>query len=298
MAGKWIVGVVAVATAAVLAAGAGAAGRMSGPDASRMTLQPEDFPGSHATGQRVDTGATGSGYERVIHFATPYGASKYKAVASIALAAPDTATADQAYRILAHRYSTKAYRLALLKELVPIPKSVIAKVGSEKLIKPRPLGIHDSSMEIGFLVDLGFSKLNVSVSLLRVENAIVLDVATGNGKLVALADSQAFATLAAAHISTALVPTGIAPPTVGGTASQGETLTATTGTWEGSTTSFAYQWQRCDAAGANCADIAGATAVTYVVTPADAGATLRVNVTATGRFGSATAPSAVTAVVT
>jgi hypothetical protein len=224
--------------------------------------------------------------------------SKYKAVASIALSTPDAATADQAYRILGHRFSTKRYRAQLLKEFVPLPKAIISRIGSEKMIKPRPLGVHDSSMEIGFLVKIGNSHLNVSVTLLRVESAIVLDIATGGGSLVAIQDGQAFATLAASHIATALVPTGIAPPAISGTAAQGQTLTATTGTWEGAATSFTYQWQRCDPAGANCADIAGATGVTYLVTAADAGATLRVNVTATGRFGSATAPSLVTAAVT
>jgi hypothetical protein len=161
-----------------------------------MTLQVADFPGSHATGERVDTGATGSGYERVIRFASPYGTSKYKAVASIALSTPDAPTADQAYRILAHRFSTKQYRAQLLKEFVPLPKAVIAKIGSEKMIKPRALGVHDSSMEIGFVVKLGNNHLNVSVTLLRVESAIVLDIATGEGALVAIQDGQAFVTLA------------------------------------------------------------------------------------------------------
>ena len=44
----------------------------------------------------------------------------------------------------------------------------------------------------------------------------------------------------------------------------GSTLTAQTGTWTGTPQiAYAYQWQRCDANGANCADIAGATSRTY-----------------------------------
>ena len=49
-----------------------------------------------------------------------------------------------------------------------------------------------------------------------------------------------------------------------------------------------YQWRRCDSAGANCADIAGATASTYTLTPADVGTTIRVVVTATNAAGTAT----------
>ena len=48
---------------------------------------------------------------------------------------------------------------------------------------------------------------------------------------------------------------------------------------------FTYQWQRCDAAGANCVPVAGATAPTYAVLPTDVGATLNVVVTAANRFG-------------
>ena len=47
-------------------------------------------------------------------------------------------------------------------------------------------------------------------------------------------------------------------------AEDGSTLTADHGTWTGTTPiTYTYQWQRCDAAGANCADIAGATGSTY-----------------------------------
>jgi hypothetical protein len=94
-----------------------------------------------------------------------------------------------------------------------------------------------------------------------------------------------------------MVPVAVTGPTVTGTAVQGQTLTAAPGTWTNEP-SFTYQWQRCDAAGANCVDIAGATAPSYGVTAADAGATLRVVLTAHNRFGAPTAQSVVTAVVT
>ena len=93
-----------------------------------------------------------------------------------------------------------------------------------------------------------------------------------------------------AHIDAALIPILISPATVTGTAQQGQTLTASNGNWGDEPDSYAYQWQHCDAAGANCTDVAGATAATYAVTAADVGFTLHVDVTATNRFGSAKSP--------
>ena len=58
--------------------------------------------------------------------------------------------------------------------------------------------------------------------------------------------------------------------------------------------SYGYQWQRCDTTGANCADIAGATAATYTATAADTGRRVRVVVTATNTAGSASATNGAT----
>ena len=77
------------------------------------------------------------------------------------------------------------------------------------------------------------------------------------------------ATNAAAAVSAASAVTapvaGVAPsatsaPEVSGTARDGATLSASIGTWDGSTPiAYALQWQRCDAGGGACADVAGAT---------------------------------------
>lgn len=93
-------------------------------------------------------------------------------------------------------------------------------------------------------------------------------------------------------------PTNTTLPTVTGTAQVGQTLTASTGAWDGSPTSFAFQWQRCSAAGTSCVDLPGATGGTYVVTAGDAGSTIRVVVTATNSVGGVSAASAPTPAVT
>jgi len=93
----------------------------------------------------------------------------------------------------------------------------------------------------------------------------------------------------------AAAPSSTSPPTIVGTAEIGETLTATNGIWAGSPSSYAFQWQRCTAA--TCTNVAGATKKTYIVSSADSGRALRVNVTAANTEGVASASSGRTDVV-
>ena len=88
-------------------------------------------------------------------------------------------------------------------------------------------------------------------------------------------------------------PVNTAVPVVSGTFEDGETLTATTGTWTGTETiDYDYQWVRCELDGSGCEDIDGATAATYDLTPADVGHRIVVEVTASNDGGQATAASA------
>lgn len=96
---------------------------------------------------------------------------------------------------------------------------------------------------------------------------------------------SAEATSAASGVITLTAPASLTAPALSGTATQGQTLSVSTGTWTGSP-SYAYAWQRCDASGNNCAAIPGANSTTYVLTAADAGHDIRVTVTATNSAGS------------
>ena len=92
-------------------------------------------------------------------------------------------------------------------------------------------------------------------------------------------------------------PSNTVPPIISGTAQQGDTLTTSNGSWTNSPTSFAYQWQDCDASGLNCADIATATSASYTLTSADVGHTVVSVVTVTNVDGSNSQASSPTAVV-
>lgn len=75
-------------------------------------------------------------------------------------------------------------------------------------------------------------------------------------------------------------------PNISGTAQQGKTLTASTGTWSGSPApTFRYKWERCTSKG--CTAISNQTGRTYRVTAADVGDRLEVVVTASNVAGSA-----------
>jgi hypothetical protein len=94
-------------------------------------------------------------------------------------------------------------------------------------------------------------------------------------------------------------PVNTSRPTISGTASVGNRLQATRGSWSGDQPmTFGYRWIRCDTQGNTCSDLGGADENTYVVQSADVGRTLRVRVTARNDAGTRTATSAQTSVVT
>jgi len=94
------------------------------------------------------------------------------------------------------------------------------------------------------------------------------------------------------------VPVNTTAPAISGSAVQGQTLSAGVGVWSNSPTGDLYQWQQCNAQGANCTEIANATGSTYSPGAPDLGHTLRVMVTAFNTGYGLPATSASTAVVT
>jgi hypothetical protein len=117
--------------------------------------------------------------------------------------------------------------------------------------------------------------------------------------LAALAIGSVFATTQNSQASSKVAPNNTAPPVITGTTQSGSTLTASNGTFSGTTPfTYTYVWSRCDATGASCSTISGATNNTFALQQVDVGNTLRVEVTATNSDGSDHATSVPTAVVT
>jgi hypothetical protein len=85
-------------------------------------------------------------------------------------------------------------------------------------------------------------------------------------------------------------PSIIVRPAISGAAIVGRRLRAAAGTWSGTPPlRYAYQWQACRR---SCANLPGATGSTYLLRGRDAGARVRVEVTAVNALGAASAVSA------
>jgi hypothetical protein len=143
---------------------------------------------------------------------------------------------------------------------------------------------------------LGLGCLPIAGSTYTVESADVGSTLT----VQVTATSSAGAT-AAESLPTPAVdapPTNTEPPSISGNAVEGETLTASHGSWSGyPTPTLSYQWERCDQAGANCTPIAEATSSTYTLGSPDVAETIRITVQAANSAGAATSQTPPTAIV-
>jgi hypothetical protein len=103
------------------------------------------------------------------------------------------------------------------------------------------------------------------------------------------APNSASATSAPTATVLPLPPANTAPPTIAGTAQQGQMLTASPGTWSNNPTVYAYQWNSCT--GTVCTAITGAVGASYLVPATEVGKILEVSVTASNAGGPAAAPA-------
>jgi hypothetical protein len=277
--------------ALALATGASAAS----PDVSAMNLQPSDVPGATVLSQHAvkEQGYLAAHFRSFV-FSAPSGSARLIGIQSeTALAAnssravTDVASADKTFR-------SKAGRKVFIAE---VAKAAKVKPTAIVLGQPHKVAGYDQGFEVATSVGIKGGRIYESLIIVRLDRVLVQMIESA-ARPIASGTTAKYMTAIAAHIGTQLAPAAVSPPTITGTAQQGQTLTATAGTWSAADATFGYQWQRCDAAGANCVDLPGVATQTYAVTAADVGATLRVVVTATNRFGSAPGTSVQTAVVT
>jgi hypothetical protein len=85
------------------------------------------------------------------------------------------------------------------------------------------------------------------------------------------------------------IPIASAAPTITGVPVVGQTLTELHAAWSGTPSGYAEQWYRCTPHTTTCTAIAGATAMTYTLTPADAGHSMVVGEVAVNADGASAA---------
>jgi hypothetical protein len=293
MAGRRLVlrlAVLAAAGTAAVAAGA------APPDASQMALQPADVPGAKVSGRTAKPGKGYlASYTRTFSLQTPYSRSAIVFIESDVNLASTSATATKDFAgIRTYLRSTKGREELATAFVKGAGKTVKRKDLALGALRTPAIG--DGAIELPATLKIKGGRVYAAFTFFRLDRVVETLITLGVRPVVQ-ADVAKLGSLIVAHVGAQFIPASTAPPTIAGTPQQGQTLTASPGTWDNEPT-FAYQWQRCDASGAACADVAGATAQTYGVSPTDVGTTLRVNVTATNRFGTATAQSAQTAPVT
>jgi hypothetical protein len=287
--------VLRLAVLVVAGTAAGAAGAAT-PDATQMALQPADVPGAKVSGRTTKPGkGYVASYTRTFSLQTPYSRSAFVFIESDVNLAATAATATKDFAgIRTYLRSAKGREELATAFVKGAGKTVRRKDLTLGALRTPAIG--DGAIELPATLKLKGGRVYAAFMFFRLDRVVETLITLGVRPVVQ-PDVAKLGSLIVAHAGAQFIPGSTAPPTIAGTPQQGQTLTASPGTWDNGPT-FAYQWQRCDAAGAACADVAEATAQTYAVSAADVGTTLRVNVTATNRFGTATGQSAQTAAVT
>lgn len=286
-------GVVAVVVGALALVAPGGAAPIA-PSVAGMTLAAADVPGSKVVSQgKVTAGGYLAAYQRTLRFATPYGQSKLVGVRSQGMLGQTSKQVSTDLAVVQRVFNSPLGRKAFI---AGIASGFKVKPTAVKLSHLRHPGVGDGTVEQPLTVTLPVGQTYESLLYMRIDRVLVEFVFIG-ARPVAQADSVTLAKIALAHVTGELTPVDVTQPAITGTADIGQTLTLTPGTWSNTDVTLTHQWQRCDGTGANCADIPGATSTSYAVVDTDAGSTFRVVETATDRFGTPTASSAVTAAV-
>ncbi len=244
-----------------------------GPDLAAMALAPGDFSGAKVLAQKyVQEPGTVASYERELQVR----GRLLLASSSVSLYANDAA-AKVDFTELRRAMATPAGRAAFGSAMRSQLRGL--KVKSLNVSAPATVGAGNAAFRFGVVVATDVGRLHLALSFVRVDRALALVfLMAAPNRTVPVAESGRVARIQANRLRAGFVVGTVTAPAVTGEALNGRTLTATRGRWSGGPTQYAYQWSRCDAAGANCVDIAGATVATYLIAPGDVGSTVRVRV--------------------
>jgi len=299
-----LVGLAAVGATARSAAATPSAVPAGTPNLALIALAPADVPGGRVLHQGYFTDADlVAGYDREFKAGASIGHSRALSLEHELDVLEDATEAHGSYASAKAIFGSPGGRALLTKSILDELKKDVKGKGSVKVTygKIRSLGVgNETFVQPVTITLLKVIRLSFVISITREDRLLsVLYVMGQPGGKVAIEDIARLQRVVAGRIVTALAPVNTALPTITGTAAESQTLTATDGTWTNTPTGLTRTWQKCDATGANCVAIPGATASTYTVTATDAGATLRFSVTATNASGTSVAPavSAQTAVV-
>jgi hypothetical protein len=268
-----------------------------GPDLSTIAFSAEELPGARIARQGYVKPESSLGfiaeYDRSFSGAPRLSGKRLLWLEDDVALAATTTHARDALRTLGLGLVLAAPEIK--KELA---KEFNAKPSAVKVGSLAGAGAGEDSFSLRVTIRTRAGEADVLFAGVRVGPVVnFIGTAGAPGAKLGATDTKRLARMANTHSRAGLMPASLSAPLVSGTPQDGQSLGAATGTWSNAPSGYAYQWQRCDSTGTTCTDVPGATAQSYAQTSADVGQTLRVSVTATNRYGSATALSAPTATV-
>jgi hypothetical protein len=292
--------VVAVAAAAAAVA-AWAASPAEGPQLETMALATSDFSRGASVLREGFLPASPplvASFVRIFHSGARLNGQRLLGVSSHVELVDSDGIAMIGFNDVVHDLSTSAGRREIAAD---IKRNVATQTHGTLKVKSVTFGrvVRFQAAQAAFRVTMRLHTNHGVIELALV--GVLLDRAIGLTELdgyprehISASTALAAARKMARHFQVAFQIRNVVPPAITGTPQLGQTLTADRGRWAGGPSAFTYQWNHCDAAGANCAPIAGAVAPTYVPGTADAGMRITVTVTATSSVSSKPATSAPT----
>jgi hypothetical protein len=266
-----------------------------------MVLAPSDFaPEARITKQGYVTDKSlVIDYERNFARSTTAGGAKFTGVFSEVDLAHDANEATLIFTVITDVVRSPSFRQQLARQVSQSAgKRAHVRRRDVRFGPVRSLGVGDESILLPVSIRVHGVRFSADAMFLRVDRVLASLTLVGvPRRTIGPGEATGLAGKMAERMRTGLSPLSTVAPGITGTAAQGQPLTATSGTWSNGPTSFAYQWERCDAIGANCAPVAGASGQTYTLTAADAATTIRVSVTATNAVGSSNAATSTPTVV-